>query len=251
MLKSVLATIFLFCAGLLQAAQDGVTVQLRSCRTEYRTHNNSTAPGLVCTLELIPPSGTFMCESASLTGTIRVKDAAGTTRIADKRSIEISNDNRAYTTFSISQRPSGSIIEIQGELLVTVAQSRTSHPVAAISLVEKSRLSIGKDESILLTPAPANNSSRNREGTKIRRGELELKSPQGITIRRVERVWRGMNNEEFSQPVELNQTGKSTYEIELWDANPSEYLRIVTVRTPRREKVNFRLNVSLGEVKSK
>lgn len=251
MLKSVLATIFLCCAGLLQAAQDRVTVQLRSCRTEYRTHNNSTAPGLVCTLELIPPSGTFMCESASLTGTIRVKDTAGTTRIADKRSIEICNDNRAYTTFSISQRPTGSNIEIQGELLVTVAQSRTSHPVAAVSLVEKSRLSISKDENILLTPAPANNSSRNREGTKIRRGELELTSPQGITIRRVERVWRGMNNEEFSQPVELNQTGKSTYEIELWDANPSEYLRIVTVRKPRREKVNFRLNVSLGEVKSK
>lgn len=251
MLKSVLAIFSLCCAGLLQAAQDSVTVQLRSCRTEYRTHDNSTAPGLLCTLELIPPRGTFLCESASLTGTIRVKDATGTTRIADKRSVEISNDNRAYTTFSVSQRPTGSNIEIQGELLVTVAQSRTAHPVAAVNLIDKSELSIGKDENIRMTPASSNNSPRNREGTKIRRGELELTSPQGITIRRVERVWRGINNEEFSQPVELNQTGKSTYEIVLWDANPSEYLRIVTVRTPRREKVNFRLSVSLGEVKSK
>ncbi len=251
MLKSVLTTISLCCACLLQAAQDGVTVQLRSCRSEYRTHNNSTAPGLVCTLELIPPSGTFMCESASLTGTIRVKDATGATRLADRRSVEIRDDNRAYTTFSVSQRPTGSDIEIQGELLVTVAQSRTAHPVSPVSLIEKSEFNIGKDENIRLTPAPANNSARNREGTKIRRAELELTSPQGITIRRVERVWRGMNSEEYSQPVELNQTGKSTYEIELWDANPSEYLRIVTVRKPRREKVNFRLNVSLGEVKSK
>ena len=251
MLKSALTIFMLCCAGLIQAAQDGVAVQLRSCRTEYRTHNNSTAPGLVCTLELIPPSGTYMCESASLTGTIRVKDSTGTTRMADRRSVEIRDNNRAYTTFSISQRPTGGTIEIQGELLVTVAQSRTAHPVTAISLIEKTELNIGKDENIRLTPAPMNNTSRNREGTKIRRAELELVSPPGITIRRVERVWRGINNEEFSQPVELNPTGKSTYEIELWDANPSEYLRIVTVKKPRREKVNFRLNVSLGEVKSK
>ncbi len=251
MLKSALTTFFLCCAGLIQAAQDGVTVQLRSCRTEYRTHDNSIAPGLICTLELIPPSGTFMCESASLTGIIRVKDAIGTTRIADRRSVEIRDNNRAYTTFSISQRPTGSNIEIEGELLVTVAQTRTAHSVRAISLIEKSELNIGKDENIRLIPAQANNASHNREGTKIRCAGLELISPKEITIRRVERVWRGMSNEEYSQPVELNQTGKSTYEIELWDANPTEYLRVVTVKKPRREKVNFRLNVSLGEVKSK
>ena len=251
MFKSALTTCLLCCAGLIQAAQEGVTVQLRSCRTEYRTHDNSTAPGLVCTLELIPPSGTFMCESASLTGTIRVKDSTGTTRMADRRSVEIRDDNRAYTTFSISQRPTGGKIEIQGDLLVTVAESRTAHPVTAISLIEKSELNIGKNENIRLIPAAVNNTSNNREGTKIRRAELELTSPRGITIRRVERVWRGINNEEYTQPVELEQTGKSTYEIELWDANPTEYLRIVTVKNPRREKVNFRLNVSLGEVKSK
>ena len=132
-----------------------------------------------------------------------------------------------------------------------MAQTRTAHPVRAISLIEKSELNIGKDENIRMIPAQANNASHNREGTKIRCAGLELISPKEITIRRVERVWRGMSNEEYSQPVELNQTGKSTYEIELWDANPTEYLRVVTVKKPRREKVNFRLNVSLGEVKSK
>ena len=147
MLKSALTSFLLCCAGLLHAAQDGVTVQLRSCRSEYRTHDNSIAPGLVCTLELIPPSGTFMCESASLTGVIRVKDAVGSTRIADRRSVEIRDDNRAYTTFSISQRPTGSNIEIEGELLVTVAQSRTAHPVRAISLIENQSSLLGRTKT--------------------------------------------------------------------------------------------------------
>ncbi len=239
------------CAGAAMGAAQGVTAVLRSCRTEYRTHNNAMNPGLSCTLELIAPPGTQMCESASLTGIIRVKDATGNTVLADRRGVEIGNDNRALTTFTLRQRPTGEKIELQGELLVTVATERTAHEPAAVSLIESSELKLSKSITVKVTPDRMNAAENNREGTKICRAVLTLACPRGVTIRRVERVWYGIHQEVYTQPIELNTIGRSSYQIELWDANPTEFLRIVTVRNPRRENVNFRLQVTLGNVSSK
>lgn len=253
MLKTI--TILLCgCVCLSEAAQQGVDVQLRSCRTEYRTHSRSTAPGLVCTLELVPPTGMFMCESANLVGIIRVKDSSGLVRLADKRSVDITPDNKAYTTFTLAQRPSGSQIEIQGELTVTVATERTAHSPVKVNMLEKMELALSQGMSLLVTPSSANTRSANQEGGKLRRAELNIACPQGVTIRRVERVWMGVDGEIYTQPVEMEEIGRASsgkVKIVLWDADQTEQLRIVTVRSPRRAKANFRFNVSLGEVIAK
>lgn len=253
MLKTI-AILLSSCSGLLMAAQQEVGVQLRSCRTEYRTHSRSTAPGLVCTLELIPPAGMYMCESANLAGIIRVKDSSGLVRMADRRSVDISPDNKAYTTFTLSQRPSGSKIEIQGELTVTVASERTAHAPVKVNMLEKSELPLSQDMNLQVTPSSSNARSSNKEGDKLRRAELHIVCPQGVSIRRVERVWMGMSGEVYTQPVEMEETERSPFnkvKIVLWDADVTEQLRIVTVRSPRRAKANFRFDVSLGEVIAK
>lgn len=249
--KNIALLMMCCCVNPGMAAPQGVSVELRSCRTEYRTHNSSTAPGLICTLELVPPPGMQMCESASLTGVIRVKDARGSVFIADRRGVEIGSDNRALTTFTLRRRPSGNRIELQGALLVTVAAERTAHEPVPVSMTEPAELKLSDSLTIKTTPSSLNGSTRNREGGKIRRAELELSAPRGITIRRIERVWHGINGEMYTQPVELVPTGSTTYQIELWDTNPSEHLRIVTVRNPRREHVDFRMQVTLSDVSTK
>lgn len=249
-MKSALYSLLIFCSGLVSAAQSGVTVELRSCRTEYRTHARSTAPGLVCTLELIPPPGMYMCESSSLTGVIRIKDSRGSVRMADRRSLDISADNRAFTTFTSSHRPSGSRIELDGELVVTVAENRIVHPSINVNLLEAGEYQLGEIK-LRVNPSSANRARTNRERGKLRRADLTLTSSNGNIIRRVERIWKGDNGEEFTQPVEITTVGSpsnGSVSLSLWDTDESESLRIVTVRNPRRENVNFRLNVSLGEV---
>ncbi len=249
-MKLALYSLLIFCGGLVSAAQPGVTVELRSCRTEYRTHARSTAPGLVCTLELIPPPGMYMCESASLTGIIRIKDSRGGVRLADRRSLDISANNRAFTTFTSPHRPTGSKIELEGELVVTVADNRIVQPSIEVNLLEAREYQLGEIK-LRVNPSPANRARTNRERSKLRRAELTLTSSNGNIIRRVERIWKGENGEEFTQPVEITTVGRpsdGSVSLSLWDTDESEFLRIVTVRNPRRENVNFRLNVSLGEV---
>lgn len=251
MLKLISALLVTCSAGLAVAAPQGVSVELRRCRTQYRTHNSSTTPGLTCTLELIPPPGMQMCESAQLTGVIRVKDARGAVSLAERRGIVIDNDNRAFTTFTLNRRPGGDKIELQGELVVTVATERTAHAPVQVDLTAPAELKLSDTITIKIAPAAGNAASRNREGGKIRRAELSLTSPSGVIIRRVERVWYGINGEVHTQPVELTPTGSYSHRIELWDADPTEHLRIVTVRNPKREHVNFRMQVGLGNVSTK
>ncbi len=232
---------------LSQAQQNGVSVQLRSCRTEFRPHNRTSFPGFSCTLELIPPAGYYMCESASLTGTIRVKDATGTVRLAERGAIVISPDNRALTTFTCSTRPTGKQVELEGELLVTIAKARTAHPHIAVNMLEASEHRLG-DTIVKIEPQRANAAKSNREGTKLRSSELTMTCSPGTTIRRVERVWPGENGSLLTQPVEITPIGGNAYEMQMWDTNPTEFVRIVTVKSPQREKVRFRLGVTLGEV---
>lgn len=239
------------CGASVVAAPAGVSVELRSCRTEYRTHDSSTSPGLCCTLELVPPEGMQMCESAVLSGVIRVKDARGSISLADLRGVEIDSNNRALTSFSLRRRPSGNKIELQGELVVTVATERTAHATLSVDMLVAGELKLSDTVAVRTTPSRLNSSTRNREGGKIRRAELGLSCPEGLTIRRVERVWYGIRGEEYTQPVELESTGRNAYRIELWDANLTEHLRIVTVRNPRRERVSFRMQVTLGNVSTK
>lgn len=227
--------------------QAGVTVQLRSCRTEFRPHDSTSFPGFSCTLELVAPAGYYMCESASLTGTIRVKDAAGTTRLAERGAIVISPDNRAFTTFTCATRPTGKRVELEGDLLVTIAKARTAHPHIAISMLENSEHRLG-DTTVKIAPERANAAKTNREGGKLRCAELTMTCSPGSTIRRVERVWQGENGTLLSQPVEITPIGGNAYEMQMWDTNPTEFVRIVTVKAPQREKVRFRLAVTLGDV---
>ena len=239
--------LFLGASFVCEAQQSPVTVQLRSCRTEYRTHNSATAPGFSCTLELLPPPGFSMCESTLLTGTIRIKDATGAIRLADRGPIVITPDNRALTTFTCSTRPTGSKVEIEGELLVTVAKERTAHPPVPMSMVGLSVHRMG-DSTIKVQPAPGNASWSNREGTKMRCANMKMTCSSGSTIRRVERVWKGINGELYTQPVEITPIGGNTFSMQMWDTNPTEFVRVVTIKAPQREKVRFRLDVSLGEV---
>lgn len=248
MFQRIASYCLLLCAPVIcEAQQASVSVKLRSCRTEYRTHDSATAPGFSCTLELLPPPGFHMCESTSLTGTIRVKDATGTVRLADRGAIIITPDNRALTTFTCSTRPTGAKVEIEGDLLVTVAKTRTAHSPVAMSMVGLSVHRLG-EATIKVQPAPGNAAWANREGAKMRCANITMTCSAGTTIRRVERVWKGLNGELFTQPVEITPIGGNAYTMQMWDSNPTEFVRVVTVKAPQREKVRFRLNVSLGEV---
>lgn len=246
-MKFLLHSILLMSCCMLHAQADDVAVQLRSCRTEYRTHNASTDPGLSCTLELIPPKGKHLCESMELAGIIRVKDASGMSRLAERRAIVITPQNRALSTFTLPQRPTGSAIEVQGELVVTVAEERTAHEPIAVNLQQKAELTLGADK-IRIEPAARNSARANREGDKIRCAELKITSLGSNTIRRIERVWKADNGEQYTQPIEQDDMGNKMFKILLWDAHPTEQLRFVTVKNPRREQVKFRFQVELGNV---
>ncbi len=245
--KSSILCLLLCLSCLCEARQEGVTVKLRSCRTEYRTHNSSTTPGFSCTLELVPPPGYKMCESTSLAGIIRVKDAAGSTRLAERGAIIITPDERALTTFTCSVRPTGSKIELEGDLLVTVAKERTAHAPVALNMLGNSEHQLGSS-LIKVQPSSANAARNNREGAKLRCAELKLSCSSGATIRRVERVWQGMDGPQLTQPVDIETIGNNSFVMQMWDVNPTEFVRIVTVKAPQREKVHFRLSVKLGEV---
>lgn len=236
----------LLCAlSFCDAAQNGVDVRLRSCRTEYRTHNSAMAPGFSCTVELIPPDGMRMCESTMLSGVIRVKDRRSV-RLAELGPITITPDNRAFTTISCPSRPHGTSVELQGEAQVTVAKERIASSHAAVSMLNPSEHDM-KVAQLIITPSANNAQKRNREGTHLKRAELALTCTEGMTIRRVERVWKGIDGEQYSQPIDLESTGGNTYKLQLWDATPIEFLSFVFVKDPRREKVKFRMNVQLGE----
>jgi len=248
--KSSILLLLLASCGLAETAQQGVGVLVRSCRTEFRTHNRANAPGFVCTLELVPPPGFYMCESAELAGQIRVKEATGSVRLADLGGVTISAANRAYTTFSLPRRPSGNKLEISGDLQVTVAAERIAYEPLPVSALEASAYQLS-DSILYINPARSNSSAGNREGTKLRCAEFILRGEPIINIRRIERVWQSMTGRELTQPVELENVGDisdGVFRIQLWDANPTEQLRIVTVKSPRREKVSFRFGVQLGKV---
>lgn len=232
--------------------QQGVTVQVRSCRTEYRTHDRANAPGFVCTLELLPPAGFYMCESAQLTGEIRIKDANGT-RLAELGAVTVSAVNRAYTTFSLPRRPSGNKLEISGNLQATVAKERQVYAPISVSALEANAYQLA-DSILHIRPARSNSAASNREGTKLRCADFILQGEPVVNLRRVERVWQSMTGTELTQPVELENVGDvsdGVFRIRLWDANPTEHLRIVTIKSPRREKVDFCFNVQLGQITTK
>ena len=46
----------------------------------------------------------------------------------------------------------------------------------------------------------------------------------------------------------IETIGNNSFVMQVWDVNPTEFVRIVTVKAPQREKVHFRLSVKLGEV---
>ena len=247
-MKKLLFSILLCSLSLCEAQQSGVSVRLHSCRTEFRTHYNTSAPGLSCTLELIPPPGMKMCESAMLSGEVKVKDAR-TIHQAERSAIVITPDNRAFTTISCTTRPTGGSIEIQGELQVTVAEERTPVNSVEVSMLEKATHDFGV-ASVTITPAASNSQKHNREGAMIRNADLSLTCRGGLVIRRVERVWNGINGEQYTQPTELEPTGGNTYNLHLWAAQPKETLSFVFVKAPRREKVKFSMPVQLGEIET-
>lgn len=245
-MKNLLFSILLCSLSLCEAQQSGVSVRLHSCRTEFRTHYNTSAPGLSCTLELIPPPGMKMCESAMLSGTVKVKDER-TTHMAERNAIIITPDNRAFTTITCNTRPTGGRIEIQGELQVTVAEERTPVNSVEVDMLKKATHDFGV-ATVTIAPAASNSQKHNREGSIIRNADLSLTCNGGLVIRRVERVWCGINGEQHTQPTELEPTGSNTYELHLWAAMPRETLSFVFVKSPRREKVNFNMPVRLGEI---
>ena len=227
----ILLPIILFMCGSISYAQPEVSVQLRSCRTEYRPHDATDKPGFGVKLELIPAAGVSIFETENLPTTVTLNDETGN-KIKTATAGIFTHDGKTYAKLTFKKRPCGTKVNLVGELKLSIAKNVTVHDRVTPDLLQPSSVQIG-GAAFNITPAADNAQKGNREGDRLKRAEISLSYPADVTIMKIARKWGQDDDVSFAQDVDFTTTVSedSTTKITtvvLVDALPTPTLLIST-----------------------
>lgn len=258
-MKHAFITLLAACAG-AALAQPEVSVVLRSFRTELKTHGSSTKPALVLHLEFTPAPGFSLCPAVQIPGSLEVTDASGKSYPCAPAALQLEDESgqSAHAIYSLSSRPKGSVIQVTGELQVTLVSARDTLPRQEVHLLQDSSFHLG-GTTYRVVPAAGNADQKNREGEMLRRAEIAIYYPIDTTIMQISRVWHSNTPEADSEASGYSQElafasavtadgSENCTRLELWDASPTETLEITTCKNPHRVKTPVHFSLSLGEV---
>lgn len=249
MLKKLLPLLFL-AGGCVSYAQGEVSVQLSSCRSEYRTHDATNKPGFGVKLELIPSAGVTVFESVSLSTSIVLCDGSGNKTKPTTASI-IEENGKTYAKLTFKNRPDGKQVKLEGSLKLPIAKHVTVHDNVKPDLLQASSVQIGGVNFEIL-PAAGNAANGNREGDRLKRAELQLRYPASVTITQIARQWGAESESTFAQEIDFttttseDQSTKTTSFI-LVDALPCPTLTISTCTEKLDVEVPVGFNITLSD----
>ena len=249
MLKKLLL-IILMASGCVSYAQGEVSVQLSSCRSEYRTHDATNKPGFGVKLELLPSAGVTVFESVSLSTSIVLCDGSGNKTKPTTASI-IEENGKTYAKLTFKNRPDGKQVKLEGSLKLPIAKHVTVHDNVKPDLLQASSVQIGGVNFEIL-PAAGNAANGNREGDRLKRAELQLRYPASVTITQIARQWGAESESTFAQEIDFttttseDQSTKTTSFI-LVDALPCPTLTISTCTEKLDVEVPVGFNITLSD----
>lgn len=248
MLKKLLPLLFL-AGGCVSYAQGEVSVQLSSCRSEYRTHDASNKPGFGVKLELIPSAGVTIFESVSLTTSILLSDDTGSKAKPNSASI-IEENGKKYAKLTFKNRPDGKQVKLEGSLKLPIAKNVTVHDNVKPDLLQPSSVQIGGVNFEIL-PAAGNAAGGNREGDRLKRAELQLRYPASVTITQIARQWGTEAESSFAQEIDFSTTtsednSTKTTTFVLVDTLPCPTLTISTCTEKLDVEVPVGFNITLS-----
>ncbi len=150
-------------------------------------------------------------------------------------------------------------------LRVQIARQALRLPQQKVNMLEQSALPVpGVEQPIHCVPSDSNAAPSNREpGGFLRRADITLRCPAGISILRVSRIWLAETSASeqqsttpveygsYSQDLEVHHTshpnGESSTAIVLWNALPSELLEIEICRGQHTVRVPLKCRAMLGD----
>ena len=94
---------------------------MASARTEYRTHDDSSAAGFGLKFELTPAPGISFCETEDLSSELTVTDSIGTKHKAVTARLTTTENGQTFAIFTTKKRPTGSKFTIEGTLNLNIA----------------------------------------------------------------------------------------------------------------------------------
>lgn len=226
-----LLPIILISCGCISLAQPEVSVQLSSCRTEYRPHDSTDKPGFGVKLELVPVAGVSIFETENLTSTVTLMDESGKKAKPSTAGV-FSENGKTFVKLTFKKRPEGIKVKLEGALKLSIAKNVTVHDHVTPDLLQPSSVQIG-GVSFNITPAAENANKSNREGDRLKRAEISLSYPASVTIMQIARKWGQDEDIAFAQDIDFStsaseeQSTKTTH-IVLVDALPAPTLQIST-----------------------
>lgn len=229
-MKKLLPIVLISC-GCISFAQPEVSVQLCSCRTEYRPHDSTDKPGFGVKLELVSVAGVSIFETENLSSTVTLVDESGKKAKSSTAGV-FTEAGKTYVKLTFKKRPDGTKVKLEGSLKLSIAKNVTVHEHVTPDLLQPSSVQIG-GITFNITPAAENANKSNREGERLKRAEIRLSYPASVTIMQIARKWGQDEDVAFAQDIDFStsvsedQTTKTT-DIILVDALPSPSLQIST-----------------------
>ena len=240
--------------SLIGFAQNEVAVELSSCRSEYKTHDESEKPGFGVKLLITPSNGISLSETETLEHTLSLTDATGKKQQPSTARLVIIEEQqgKAYAEFTFKNRPTGAKVELDGSLKLTVAKDVQTHAPTQIPLITASSVVL-RDATCQVIPAESNGAKGNREGDRIKRAEVTLKYPEHIEIVRIERQWAVDTDSElndYTQKIQYKTTienGTKSTTLSLVDVIETPSLQISTCAEKKDIELPVRFTLTLSE----
>ena len=240
--------------SLVGFAQNEVAIELSSCRSEYKTHDESEKPGFGVKFLLTPTNGISLSETETLQHTLCLVDATGKKQTPSTARLVIRDEQqgKAFAEFTFKNRPSGARVELIGSLKLPIAKDLQTHTPVQIPLIQASALTL-RDATCQIIPAETNGVKGNREGERIKRAEVTLKYPAHIEIVRIARQWfvdTDTDLSDYTQDIQYktvveNNTKSTTLVLVDVVENPS--LQISTCAEKQDIQIPVQFNLSLSE----
>lgn len=246
-----LSTVGLLITAGLSFAQTEVSVQLHSCRSEFRPHDSTDKPGFGVKFELTPAADVTMIETEHLGSTITLTDDKGS-KYTPSTARLYTEDGKTYAKFTYKKRPSGSKIKLSGELDISLAKNVAKHSNIKADALAPTSVQIN-GSTFNITPAAANADKGNKEGERLRRAEISLQYPANITIMQIARQWGPESADAFVQEIDFSTTVSQdnttkTTTFVLVDALPAPLLEISTCTETKGIKLPVNFDVTLSGV---
>ena len=248
-----LLPIFLAFPCICGANQPEVSVQLASARTEYRTHDDSSAAGFGLKFELTPAPGISFCETEDLSSELIVTDSIGTKHKAVTARLTTTENGQTFAIFTTKKRPTGSKFTIEGTLNLNIAIGLTKHAPVKIDLLQPNDIRLG-NSTLKIIPVSANATPANRENDRLRRAEITIEYSSDINIIQIARQWlpdvmpepNFSQNVEFDTSVSADGATKSTTLI-LVDVLTSPHLQFSTCAEQKFLQIPLNFSVGLSD----